>query len=415
MNEKTKGLNIMAVISISILAVAFASISGIITASEAGLSQTSNMSSNGRQLTEIIGDNSFTRFSIGTSDNPKATGLNNERRLVLKFGKMHLAFPNENKIKYAYSSPYPYNVWSGPFDAAETLLGVCSPTSPALGVGREKACIAFLSCYVIPDSPPFIGYTYGSNATWNPWFVIKKSGPGAIFLAPSLVVNKNDTVYIAVEEYNTTTGDWTVWMNSFPIDSNSLADIGPWVEITSAPSVPLTINDTSVSMVGDVYGGSHIVWVNQSTGYTEHVRIGWPGLWVITPIPGSFGGKHPCIDFDGNTNMLQMVYERGGDIYYQYSNDLGDIWSTPVVVWPKWGMDSSPVIDAGIVTWHKSLWWRGTRFNLICCSVSPFVKDVGIEMVIDQPQVVHDGTSYIVWTRGIGPTYDIWFDDLPNP
>ena len=39
----------MAVISISILAIAFASISGIITASEAGLSQTSNMSSNGSE------------------------------------------------------------------------------------------------------------------------------------------------------------------------------------------------------------------------------------------------------------------------------------------------------------------------------------------------------------------------------
>ena len=49
MNEKTKGLSIMAVISISILAIAFASISGIITASEAGLSQTSNMSSNGSE------------------------------------------------------------------------------------------------------------------------------------------------------------------------------------------------------------------------------------------------------------------------------------------------------------------------------------------------------------------------------
>ena len=47
MNEKTKGLSIMAVISI--LAIAFASISGIITASEAGLSQTSNMSSNGSE------------------------------------------------------------------------------------------------------------------------------------------------------------------------------------------------------------------------------------------------------------------------------------------------------------------------------------------------------------------------------
>jgi hypothetical protein len=47
MNEKPKGLSIMAVISI--LAIAFASISGIITASEAGLSQTSNMSSNGSE------------------------------------------------------------------------------------------------------------------------------------------------------------------------------------------------------------------------------------------------------------------------------------------------------------------------------------------------------------------------------
>jgi hypothetical protein len=268
------------------------------------------------------------RPSIGLSDNPSATGLNNAPKLVYDNSRnlLHTAYASENTIYYKNSAD------EGVTWRNEVVLGAGFYPALTKDKANELHCTwvnlspalfdpIYLGKFIIPG----IQYRWELKYRWTQsgqWLsnttildVFEKTPqfPGSmVFSAPCIAIT-NDSVHILMEKISYAQSVlgwrwlWELCYYSFPKGQPQLLNyavldsaceyIYPPVEV---PEALVRISDPSV--VADKYNNLHIAYtICSQIRYQNKVGANWSGPQVISP-----SGIHaqPAIGINGDEIMV---------------------------------------------------------------------------------------------------------------